>query len=149
VDRAPKLDGTLNDPLWQEATPITNFLQREPYEGEPPTERTEVRVLYTKHAVYFGIACLDSDPRKIVATELRRDATQPNTYSGCGHVPSTTCFLYTTSTNSWSVTGSLNQARIDHTSTLLPNGKVLVAGGLDRTLSAGFTILSSAELYTP
>jgi hypothetical protein len=76
VDRAPKLDGTLNDPLWQQATPVTNFLQREPYEGEPPTERTEVRVLYTKHAVFFGIMCLDSDPRKIVATELRRDATQ-------------------------------------------------------------------------
>ena len=71
------------------------------------------------------------------------------TYSGCGHVPSATCFLYTTSTNSWSVTGSMNQPRIDHTSTLLLNGKVLVAGGLDRTLSAGFTILSSAELYTP
>ena len=76
VDRAPKLDGTLNDPLWQQATPVTNFLQREPYEGEPPTERTEVRVLYTKHAVYFGITCFDSEPRKIVATELRRDATQ-------------------------------------------------------------------------
>ena len=76
VDRAPKMDGTLNDPLWREAKPITNFLQREPYEGQPPTERTEVRVLYTKHAVYFGIACLDSDPKKIVATELRRDVSQ-------------------------------------------------------------------------
>ena len=71
------------------------------------------------------------------------------TYSGCGHVPSATCFLYTTSTNSWSVTGSMKQPRIDHTSTLLLDGKVLVAGGLDRSLSAGFTILSSAELYTP
>jgi hypothetical protein len=76
VDHAPMLDGTLNDPLWEQATPITNFLQREPYEGQPPTERTEVRVLYTKHAVYFGITCFDSDPKKIVATELRRDATQ-------------------------------------------------------------------------
>ena len=71
------------------------------------------------------------------------------TYSGCGHVPTATCFLYTTSTSSWSVTGHMNQARIDHTSTLLLNGMVLVAGGLDRSLSAGFTILSSAELYTP
>ena len=61
VDRAPKLDGTLDDPLWREAKPITNFLQREPFEGQPPTERTEVRVLYTKHAVYFGITCFDSD----------------------------------------------------------------------------------------
>jgi hypothetical protein len=65
------------------------------------------------------------------------------------HVPTASCFLYTTSTNSWSVTGHMNQARIDHTLTLLLNGKVLVAGGLDRTLSAGFSILSSAELYTP
>jgi len=76
VDHAPAMDGTLNDPLWQQATPISNFLQREPYEGQPPTERTEVRVLYTKRAVYFGITCFDSDPKKIVATELRRDATQ-------------------------------------------------------------------------
>jgi hypothetical protein len=76
VDRAPKLDGTLGDPLWQQATPIANFLQREPYEGQSATERTEVRVLYTKNAVYFEITCFDSDPKKIVATELRRDASQ-------------------------------------------------------------------------
>jgi hypothetical protein len=76
VDRAPKLDGTLNDPLWLQATPVTDFLQREPYEGQPPTETTEVRILYTKHEVYFGITCLDPDPKGIVATELRRDVSQ-------------------------------------------------------------------------
>jgi len=76
VDRTPKLDGTLDDPLWQQATPISNFLQREPYEGQAPTERTEVRVLYDKHEVYFGITCFDSDPKEIVATELRRDVSQ-------------------------------------------------------------------------
>ena len=76
VDTAPKLDGTLDDPLWQQAKPISDFLQREPYEGQPPTERTDVRVLYTKHAVYFGITCFDSDPKKIVATQLRRDGSQ-------------------------------------------------------------------------
>jgi hypothetical protein len=32
VDHAPMLDGTLNDPLWEQATPIKNFLQRQPYE---------------------------------------------------------------------------------------------------------------------
>src|SRR5882724_4241073 len=37
VDRAPRLDGTLNDPLWQSAKPITDFRQREPQEGEPAT----------------------------------------------------------------------------------------------------------------
>src|SRR6267143_579062 len=76
VDRAPKLDGTLDDPLWQQASPISNFLQREPYEGQAPTETTEVRTLYDKHQVYFGITCFDSDPKGIVATELRRDVSQ-------------------------------------------------------------------------
>ncbi len=76
VDRAPKLDGTLDDPLWQQATAIANFLQREPFEGQAPTEKTEVRILYSKHEVYFGITCLDSHPQGIVATELRRDISQ-------------------------------------------------------------------------
>jgi len=76
VDHAPKLDGTLDDSLWQQATPITNFRQREPYEGQPPTERTEVRILYTRNEVFFGVACYDSEPRGIVATELRRDVSQ-------------------------------------------------------------------------
>jgi hypothetical protein len=76
VDRPPKLDGTLNDPLWQQATLITDFWQREPYEGQPATEQTEVRVLYSRNEVYFGIACHDSSPLGPVATQLRRDVTQ-------------------------------------------------------------------------
>src|SRR6516162_6735685 len=46
VDRPPRLDGTLHDPLWQSAKPIADFRQREPHEGAIPTEKTEVRVLY-------------------------------------------------------------------------------------------------------
>lgn len=76
VDHPPKLDGTLDDPLWQQAAPTDNFLQREPFEGQAPTEKTEIRILYDKHEVYFGIACFDSDPKGIVATELRRDVSQ-------------------------------------------------------------------------
>jgi Galactose oxidase, central domain len=45
----------------------------------------------------------------------------------------------------WIVTGSLNTARELHTATLLPNGTVLVAGGIDRNLNT----LDSAELYDP
>jgi hypothetical protein len=76
VERAPRLDGTLSDPLWQAAEPVSDLRQREPYESQPPTERTEVRVLYTRHEVYFGILCQDSHPKGIVATELRRDLPQ-------------------------------------------------------------------------
>ena len=76
VDRTPKLDGTLDDPLWQSAKAIMDFRQREPHEGGLATERTEVRVLFTRHAVYFGIHCYDSEPSRIIATELRRDISQ-------------------------------------------------------------------------
>ena len=70
------LTGTLNDTLWESAKPITDFRQREPREGELPTEKTEVRILYTRHGVYFGIHCYDSEPSRIMATELRRDVSQ-------------------------------------------------------------------------
>lgn len=76
VAPSPRLDGTLDDPLWQRAKPITDFLQREPYEAQKPTETTEVRILYTATAVYFGIVCYDSNPSGIVAKELRRDVSQ-------------------------------------------------------------------------
>jgi uncharacterized protein DUF5916/cellulose/xylan binding protein with CBM9 domain len=76
VERPPKLDGTLDDPVWQSAIAITDFRQREPLEGQSPTEKTEVRILYTRHAVYFGVHCYDSQPSRIIATELRRDVPQ-------------------------------------------------------------------------
>src|ERR1700751_2784612 len=76
VERPPKLDGTLDDPEWQKAKPVTNFLQREPFEGRAGTEKTEVRILYDKHDVYFGVSCFDSEASKIVASELRRDVSQ-------------------------------------------------------------------------
>ena len=76
VEHAPRLDGTLDDPIWQQAIPITDFRQREPYEGQPATEHTAVRVLYTRNEVYFGIVCRDSVANGPVATQLRRDVTQ-------------------------------------------------------------------------
>ena len=60
VAHAPKLDGTLDDPLWLSAKPISSFRQREPYEGSVPTEKTEVRIVYTRRAIYLGIHCYDS-----------------------------------------------------------------------------------------
>src|SRR5256712_118130 len=74
ADKVPGLDGTLKDPGWQGARLISSFHQREPFERQPATEKTEVRVLYDSRFLYFGIHCFDSEPKKIVATELRRDA---------------------------------------------------------------------------
>ena len=52
--------------------------------------------------------------------------------------------LYNLATGGWPVTGSMGTARVYHTATLLPNGEVLVAGGLGTN-----DYLSSAELYDP
>jgi hypothetical protein len=76
VNQAPKLDGSLTDPVWLTTEPIRQFRQQEPHEGEPASEKTEVRILYTDHALYFGITCFDSEPQRLSATEMRRDVSQ-------------------------------------------------------------------------
>ena len=73
TDQAPRLDGTLDDPIWQTAQVVADFRQREPQETMAATEKTEVRILYDAHHVYFGIHCYDQTPSSIVATQLRRD----------------------------------------------------------------------------
>ncbi len=72
VDEAPRIDGTLSDLVWQRAEVIDSFTQQEPNEGEPATDRTEVRVLYDSRNVYIGVHAYSSEP--VVATEMRRDA---------------------------------------------------------------------------
>ncbi len=72
-EQAPVVDGELTDPVWGKATPITRFVQRDPNEGEPASEVTEVRILYTRKAIYFGVYCHDSQPELVRATELSRD----------------------------------------------------------------------------
>ena len=67
------IDGVLDERVWQEADVATSFLQKDPHEGRPATEPTEVRVLYDGENLYFGVHCLDSDPDGILARELRRD----------------------------------------------------------------------------
>jgi len=69
----PVIDGRLNDPAWQDATPITGFIQRELHEGTPVTERTEVRIITDGQALYVGAWLYDSDPAGIVPGEKVRD----------------------------------------------------------------------------
>jgi hypothetical protein len=69
------LDGALDEPVWQRAARITGFRQQEPLEGEPASEDTEVRVLYDGAYLYIGVRAFDSEPDRIVARQLERDAS--------------------------------------------------------------------------
>jgi hypothetical protein len=72
-----RLDGVLDEAAWQGASALGDFVQREPHSGSPATERTEVRVLYSAHAIYVGVRAFDSAPDLIRGELARRDqATQ-------------------------------------------------------------------------
>ncbi len=69
-----EIDGDFNESDWQSASPINQFFQIEPDEGESISEPTEVRILYDDKNIYFGFTCFDSQMSKLVANEMRRDA---------------------------------------------------------------------------
>jgi len=82
VSRAPVpplIDGRLDDEAWKTAAVLTGFVQREPVEGQPASERTEVRVVQDEQALYIGAWLSDRDPPGIVVGETRRDASLDNT----------------------------------------------------------------------
>jgi Domain of unknown function (DUF5916)/Carbohydrate family 9 binding domain-like len=74
VTEAPSIDGTLDEGVWQNAAPLAGFVQAEPFEGQPASEHTEVRILYDDEAIYVGVVLHDRDPSLIVTTDTRRDA---------------------------------------------------------------------------
>ncbi|NOZ60316.1 MAG: carbohydrate binding family 9 domain-containing protein [Calditrichaeota bacterium] len=72
------IDGRLDENFWQQAKFSDEFQQQEPGDGDPPSERTEIAALYNGDYLYFGIKCFDSEPDKIIRTELRRDKRMDN-----------------------------------------------------------------------
>ncbi|MCY4601474.1 MAG: DUF5916 domain-containing protein [Acidobacteria bacterium] len=72
----PVVDGdVLGDPAWAAVPFATGFRQTNPDEGQPATERTEVRVLFTADTLYVGVVCYDRDPDAIIVTDSRRDSS--------------------------------------------------------------------------
>ena len=66
------LDGALDEAAWRDAPVATSFLQNERQEGEPASERTEVRVLYDDEYLYVGVHAHDSAPGAIIVSDLWR-----------------------------------------------------------------------------
>lgn len=72
LDEPVKIDGYLSEKCWQ-TRGIQGFIQSEPLDGEPSTEKTVVWVAYDKHAVYVAAYLYDSEPAKIIGRLGRRD----------------------------------------------------------------------------
>ncbi len=69
------IDGSLDEAPWRQAPKIGDLIQRIPNEGTKPTERTEVTILYDKDNLYIGVMCYDSEPEKVLGTQMARDAS--------------------------------------------------------------------------
>ncbi len=68
-----KIDGKLNEPIWEKAAKIPYLTQQQPMENSPATEKTEVYVFYDENYLYIGVKCFDSEPDKIIAYQMNRD----------------------------------------------------------------------------
>lgn len=68
-----KVDGMLDEIDWMNAPVATDFIQNDPVPGAPPSQRTEVRVLYDDEAIYIGATLFDTEPNLILSQLTDRD----------------------------------------------------------------------------
>ena len=71
----PRIDGILDEALYQRLPPITDFIQQDPHEGELATEPTLVWLMFDDKNIYIAARCRDSQPHRIVANDMRRDGS--------------------------------------------------------------------------
>jgi hypothetical protein len=60
ITSTPTVDGRLTDAAWSEASMLTGFSQYAPVDRLPAADSTEVLVMYTDHAIYFGIRAFET-----------------------------------------------------------------------------------------
>lgn len=73
ISQPLRLDGRLDDEVYLAVPPIDGFIQQLPVEGVPAADATEVWVLFDNDNLYISVRCLQREPERIVANELRRD----------------------------------------------------------------------------
>ena len=73
LDAPLKVDGHLDEAIYSRVQPITDFIQQEPREGSPATEKTDAWIFFDDNSVYISARCWDSHPEREIANELRRD----------------------------------------------------------------------------
>ena len=74
LDAPLQLDGQLDERVYRDIEPVTDFIQQEPDEGAPATDQTEVWVMFDGDTLYVAARCWSADPDRIVANEMKRDS---------------------------------------------------------------------------
>ena len=69
-----RIDGRMDEAAWASVPPIADFVQSEPDEGLPASQRTEVRVAFDGTNLYVGAEMFDTDPAGMVVGGLERDS---------------------------------------------------------------------------
>lgn len=69
-----KVNGLLDEPVWENVPEAENFIQFQPERGEPASLKTKVKILYDERFIYFGFLCFDPEPGKIAARLTKRDS---------------------------------------------------------------------------
>ncbi len=67
------LDGRLDEAVYAKVHAVSDFIQQEPSEGAPATERTDAWIFFDDDTIYIAARCWDSQPERMVANEMRRD----------------------------------------------------------------------------
>jgi hypothetical protein len=67
--------------VWKGVPALDGFWQLTPDEGQPVSERTEVRIAYTPDTLLVAVVCHDREPARIVVSESRRDSPLDETDS--------------------------------------------------------------------
>ncbi|GAB1452319.1 hypothetical protein MASR2M47_23750 [Draconibacterium sp.] len=74
TETKPKIDGILDDECWQKTgTWDGEFIQQQPHQAAPPSQDTEIKILYDDKYLYFAIICHDNEPDKMSPILGRRD----------------------------------------------------------------------------
>lgn len=72
-DEKVVLDGVLDEPAWARAAPAGELIMQDPVLGGTPTERTDIRVVFSKDHLYIGVANYDSEPDRLLGNTRKRD----------------------------------------------------------------------------
>ena len=71
-----RIDGRLDEAVYAATPPITGFVQQEPHEFQPATEKTEAWIFFDHDTIYVSARNWESAPERRVANEMRRDTAQ-------------------------------------------------------------------------